>query len=127
MKNQFIGMHLDFIGFSASLLCAIHCAVLPFLLGIASYAGLHVIDNPMIEYGFIFLSLIVASKTLIHGWRKHHKKLLALITAITGFIIIAIGQFSQTEWQEIILTPSGGVLIAIAHVINWRGIKKSKT
>lgn len=126
MKNQFIALHLDFIGFSASLLCAIHCAALPFLLSMAPLAGLQFLDNHWIEYTIILLSFFIASNALINGYRKHHKKFLPLTIATSGFLLIGFGQFSQTEWQEILLTSCGGMTIAIAHLINWRYIKKSQ-
>jgi len=126
MKNRFIGLHLDFIGFSASLLCAIHCAALPFLLTMAPLAGLQFLDNPWIEYTIILLSFFIASNALVHAYRKHHKKPMALIIAVVGFILIGIGQLIHGEWQEVLLTSTGGMIIAIAHLVNWRHIRKSQ-
>ncbi len=129
MKNQFIGFHLDFVGFSASLLCAIHCAALPFLLTMAPLAGLRFLDNPWIEYAIIILSVFIASRALIHSYLKHHKKLLALIVALAGFILIGTGQLlhvEHAEWQEVLFTSVGGTTVAVAHLINWRHIKKSR-
>ena len=127
MKNQFIGLHLDFIGFSASMLCAVHCAALPFLLSLAPLAGLQFLENPWIEYCIILLSFFIASSALIHGYRKHHQKKLSVLIAILGFILIAVGHlFESSEWWEIVFTSLGGVTIAVAHLINWRHIKLSE-
>lgn len=126
MKNQFIGLHLDCIGFSASLLCAIHCAALPFLLSMAPLAGLQFLDNRLIEHTIILLSFSIASVALIKGYRRHHHKLLALVIAIIGFALIGLGQVLEPEWKEILLTSSGGATIAIAHLINWKLINQSK-
>lgn len=125
MKNQFIGLHLDFIGFSASLLCALHCAALPFLLSLAPLVGLQFLDNPWIEYVIILLSLFIATNALTHGYRRHHQKSLALIIAIVGFILIGAGQLLEPEWKEALLTSCGGVTVAIAHLINWKHVKQS--
>lgn len=126
MRNQFIGVHLDFIGFSASMLCAIHCAALPFLLSMAPLAGLQFLDNPWIEYSIILLSLAIASNALVHGYRRHHRRLPALIIAIIGFVFIGLGQLQYNEWYEILLTTIGGVTVATAHLINWKYLQKSK-
>ena len=126
MKNQFVGLHLDFIGFSASLLCALHCAALPFLLSLAPLAGLQFLDNPLIEYAIILLSFFIASNSLVRSYRKHHQNLIALIVALVGFTLIGAGQFLEPEWKEVLLTSSGGATIAIAHLINWKFIKQSK-
>jgi len=126
MKNQFVGLHLDFFGFSASMLCALHCAALPFLLTLAPLAGLQFLDNHWIEYTVILLSLLIASNSLIASYRKNHKRLVAIIVALGGFLLIGFGQISESEFNEALFTSTGGAMIAIAHLINWRLIKKLK-
>ena len=126
MKNQFVGLHLDFLGFSTSLLCAIHCAALPFLLTLTPLAGLQFIDNPWVEYAIILLSLFIASNAFVRSYSKHHKKSFVLIIAMVGFALIGAGQLLEPEWKEALLTSSGGSMIAIAHLINWKLIKQSK-
>ncbi len=125
IKNQFVGLHLDFIGFSASLLCALHCAALPLLLSLAPLTGLQFLDNPWIEYTLILLSVVIASNALIHGYRRHHQKLMALLVAATGFSLITMGRLIEVEWSEVLLTSTGGVVIAMAHLLNWRDIRRS--
>ena len=126
MKNQFVGLHLDFVGFSASLLCAVHCAALPFLLSLAPLAGLQFLENPWIEYTIILVSFFVASYALVHGYRRHHRKALALIIVTIGFFFIGAGHLLHMEWTEVVFTSCGGTLIATAHLINWRQIRQSK-
>lgn len=126
MKNQFVGLNLDYLGFSASLLCAIHCAAVPFLLSMAPLAGLRFLDNPMIEYTFIALSFSIASIALVQGYRKHHHRWLALAIATIGFILIGSGQVLEPEWKEALLTAGGGTIIAIAHLVNWKLVNQSK-
>lgn len=126
MKFKFIGLHLDFIGFSASVACAIHCAGLPFLLTFMPLAGLEMLENPWIEYSFILISIVIATSSLTHGYRRHHGKPLALITVTFGFLFIATGQLLPFEWTEILLTSIGGLIVALAHLLNWKHIKLSK-
>ena len=125
MKKQFVGLHLDFIGFSASLLCAIHCAALPFLLTLSSLAGLQFLENEWVEYSIILLSLLIASRSLIHGYRKHHKKHIALLIAVGGFAMIFTAQVLDSEWVEVVLMSLGGISIAVAHMVNWKYITQS--
>ncbi len=126
MKNQFLGFHLDFIGFGMSLLCAVHCATLPFLLSLAPLAGLQFLENPWIEYTIILLSFFIASAALVHGYRKHHQRPLALITVFFGFLLIGSGQVAPFEALEILLTTSGATTVAAAHWINWIHIRQSR-
>ncbi len=125
MKHNFIGLHWDFIGFTTSLLCALHCAALPLLLSMAPLAGLQFLENPWIEYSIILLSFFIASNALIHGYRKIHHKKLALSIAIVGFLLIGSGQVLESEWIEIFLMTCGGTMIAIAHLINWKQVRAS--
>lgn len=126
MKNQFIGLHLDFIGFGTSMLCAVHCTILPFLLSIAPLAGLQFLNNHWIEYSIILLSFIIASFALVHGYRQHHHRSTPLMIVLLGFLLIGAGQLLNAEWTEILLTSLGGITIAIAHLINWNYIKQSR-
>ena len=126
MKNNFISANIDFVGFTASLLCAIHCSVLPLLLSMAPLAGLQFLDNHWIEFGVILVSLIIASKALIYGYNKHHHKLLPLAIVLVGFTLIGLGQLLHEEIGEVVLTTSGGVTIALAHYVNWKYIRNTK-
>ena len=125
MKNQFVGLHADFVGFSASLLCAVHCLALPFLLSLTPLAGAHFLHNHWFEYAIILLSFVVASYSLVHGYRKHHQNLLPLIIVTAGFLLIGAGHFLPIKWSEALLTAAGGVTIALAHLLNWKYIKRA--
>ncbi len=125
-KNQFIRLHLDFIGFTASLLCALHCVALPFLLSLTPLAGLQFLDNIYVEYAMIIISFLIASYALVRGYRKHYQKPLALLLVLFGFILIGAGQVLQAEWKEIILTSFGAITVAIAHLINWKQLKQCR-
>lgn len=118
MKNKAFNLSIDFLGITASLLCAIHCALLPFLLSAASLAGLHFLANPWIEYSVIALSLGLVLLSLLPAYKNHHHRLTPILVGVTGFALIATGQFSPEEY-EIIFTCSGAVLVAIAHAFNW--------
>jgi hypothetical protein len=123
MKNQFVGLHPDFVGFSASLLCAVHCAALPFLLTLAPLAGLQFLKNPWVEYTLILISFGIASYALIPGYRQHHRKPLALLIVCLGFLLIGTARFIE---PEAVLTSSGAVLIAIAHLVNWKQVRHAQ-
>jgi len=119
MKSKFLSLHIDAIGFSASLLCALHCALLPFVLSILPLTGLQFLENPIIEYSFIALSLALASTSLIKSYLKYHKDSFPLKLLFDGFILILVGRFLDSEAAEATVTALGGVSIALAHYINW--------
>ncbi|WP_268036793.1 MerC domain-containing protein [Algoriphagus sp. PAP.12] len=126
MKNTFIGAHLDFIGFSASLACAIHCAFLPFVISTLPFLGLGFLANPYIEYAVVLSSLFLALYALSHGYIRHHQKMLPILIVSLGFLIISIGLLWAPESLESVITPLGAIVIAWGHFLNWKAIKKSK-
>ncbi|HBH22958.1 MAG TPA: MerC domain-containing protein [Cytophagales bacterium] len=127
MKPQPLHINLDFIGMSTSLLCAFHCAGLPFLLSLAPLAGLSILHHPVIEYGIISLTLVIAITALRKGYLKYHGKLTAIIMVCIGFTLIISGHLLGNEFYEVFMLSIGGTTIAAAHFINWKLIRKSKT
>ncbi|UII21271.1 MerC domain-containing protein [Fulvivirga ligni] len=126
MKNRFIGIHADFIGFAASALCAIHCAALPFLLSLAPLVTVQYLKNPWIEYTIILISFLIAVYSLAFSYRRHHRDLLPIKVVTLAFILIATGQLIDKEWLEVGLSSTGAILVATGHLINWRKIKQSR-
>jgi len=126
MKYWVKNLNLDWVGFSASVLCAIHCAVLPFVLSLGPLAGLRFLTHPGIEPMVIIFSFVVASVSLGHGYRKHHSNKTPLVVVIFGFLLIGTGHFFHYEWLETSLTVMGASLIAVAHLINWKYVRVSQ-
>lgn len=125
MSNKFFGLNLDFLGFSASLICAVHCVALPFLLTLAPLTGFGFLENPWLEYSFISFSFIVASFSLIHGYKKHHKKKSPLAIVAAGFILVATGHSFEDSLHGITILATGAILISIAHYLNWKFLWQS--
>ena len=126
MKSRFVGLHPDFMGFSASLFCALHCAALPFLLTLAPLAGLQFLRNPWVEYTLILLSFGIAYHALIPGYRQYHRKPLALVLVGMGFLLIGTAHSLAPEAYEAVSTSTGAGLVAIAHLINWKQLRQAQ-
>lgn len=124
MKNKFFSFNLDFLGFSASFLCAIHCALLPILLTYGALSGLEFLEAPEVEYTMIILSFVIASVALRQGYKNHHQNLLPFIIVIAGFLAIGVSRIEISEFFEGALMTMGGILIATSHVVNWKKMKK---
>lgn len=126
MNNRFFSSHLDFIGFGASFLCAIHCALLPLVMTIGLMGGLSWLANPIIENGFIILSLGLAAASLYPSFKKKHHRLKAIKIAGVGFGLLFLSRLvGHGEVLEVVTVVVGGLLIAYAHYINWKLLKTS--
>lgn len=123
MKLKSYKINLDRIGITASTLCAIHCAALPFLITVLPMWGMDFLANEVVEITMIAVSLIIGIWSLSAAYRKQHHRIMPILILISGFTCIAFGHFSGIELLEPILIPLGGFTIAIAHYINLRMLK----
>lgn len=123
MKSTRITFNLDKLGITASTACAIHCALLPFLLTLLPLWGLEFLGNPAVEISMIVISLCLGIWSLSKSYRNLHHKILPVIILTSGFSLIAFGHFSGIEFLEPVLIPIGGFTIAAAHFLNLKYTK----
>ncbi|MEZ4985810.1 MAG: MerC domain-containing protein [Saprospiraceae bacterium] len=115
---RFITTYLDWLGFSASFLCAIHCLAVPFVMTFGLAGGMAWLENPWLEGGFFVSTFIMAGWSL-YGSYPLHRKLMPAILAVTGFVVI-LGVHLLEEHLSHGYAAIGGAAIAYAHYLNWR-------
>lgn len=113
-----IRINWDAVGVSASLACAIHCALLPLFLTSLPLFGINIINNESFEAGMILLAFCIGSYSLYHGFKKHHHKWLPLAIFTIGFILLVMKEFVVT-YHTWLLIPAV-LMIVTAHLINYR-------
>lgn len=113
----------DALGITASLACAIHCAVLPLVLSSLPVFGINIIDNAYFEYFMIVLALVIGAWSLFHGFKKHHHSWLPLLIFAAGFALL----FCKQVWHsyQLWLLPPAVLLIVTAHYLNYRQCRKT--
>jgi hypothetical protein len=111
---------LDNVGMTASVLCAIHCAVVPMLITTLPLIGLGFLANPFLEWSMIIFALFIGFYAIGLSYFRTHHKPLPVFLLIAGFLIIIIGHLFVTGWHEALILPIGGLLIATAHFFNFR-------
>lgn len=115
---------LDGMGMSASLFCAIHCALIPIVAGVLPLLGLSFLGNHAVEDTVIVSAFIIASLSLVPSYFRVHQKMLALVLFVVGFALIIVGHALTREWIAVPMAVSGGLGVAIAHWVNHRECKK---
>lgn len=112
----------DRIGATASFLCAIHCALLPFVLALLPFLGLEFLADHRFERGFVLFACALALFALIRGFRRHQARL-PLLLAAPGLVLLLLG-ITYAEGYSLILhsvlVTCGGLLVASAHFVNLR-------
>lgn len=119
-----ISSYLDHFGIGVSLMCAIHCALLPLIITVLPLLGLSFIANPYFETAIILTSLIIGYSSMIKSFRTHaNSKPLLLLS--WGFVLILFGHFFSGEKFEWLFLGVGGLTVAAAHYYNWHLQKHS--
>ena len=113
----------DRIGATASLICALHCAALPFVLAVLPTLGLGFLADHLFERIFIACASALAVAMLLHGYRHHHDRR-ALTLLVPGLALLWIGGFlvdgHDTVGLHALLVVLGGSCLALAHLTNLR-------
>lgn len=113
----------DALGITASVACAIHCALLPLFLSSLPIFGVELIHNDFFEYFMIFLAFGIGAYALYHGWKRHHHSWVPLLTFSVG-ILCLVGKQIWHSWQIFLLIPAV-ILIVSGHYINYRLCRKA--
>ena len=121
-----LNINLDKVGIGASLLCAIHCALLPVLFTTLPLFGIELLENEHVELGFIVFSFAVGSLGLYASYKKHHQKIVPLLLFVIGISCLLFSNYLLGESLEVFGKIAGATAIIIAHIINWRYCKCCK-
>ncbi len=116
-------INLDTLGISASLICAVHCAVLPLFFTSLPLFGLEILHNKIFEYSMIGLAGLIGSYSLYHGWKKHHHKKLPLIIFLAGLALLISKEVF--DGVEVLLLIPAATLIISAHILNYKDCRKA--
>ena len=109
---------LDALGITASLACAIHCAVLPLFVASLPLFGINIIENHAFEFGMIALAFVIGIYALWHGYRRHHHSVLPMILFSIGIGSLILKQVFH-DYHHILLIP-GVLFIVGGHYFNYR-------
>lgn len=115
---------LDAVGASLSLACALHCALQPVLLAVLPLLGLGMLLDENLESLFLGFSILLASATIVSGWR-HHRQPHALPLLFLAVGLIVSSRVPAFEALEMPLAVSGALSIMSAHLFNLRLHRKA--
>ena len=129
IKN-FIFHFFDRFGISVSLLCAIHCTILPVLFPLLSLTGIAFIWDPFFEFSMIIIALFLGIPSLLLSYFRVHKNVKPLIIFFAGIILLFLYKalhisfgynhthsVSIIDW--IIILCAAGLIIS-GHYFNFR-------
>ena len=113
----------DRLGAAGSLLCALHCALLPLAIAVLPALGIALWDSDLFELGFVVFATLLGVVTLVRGYRRHRVgRALALLVpglAVLWLGLLAAPLHTQTISHAVTMTI-GGTLVGLAHLTNLR-------
>jgi len=105
------------IGFSASILCAIHCMAMPFILSLGVLGGMNFGSG--LEFGLIGISILFGIWSIGTGYKTH--KNFFVIALFTGGALLLSSHFLLSHGTLInIFSTLGGLMVAASFFWNFR-------
>ena len=112
----------DRVGFAASFLCAVHCALLPLVLALLPAFGLTIGGWVDFDQAFVVFATLLGATTLTLGYRRH-RAFRAWALLLPGLVLVWAASFTALHdhtWLHAAVMAVGGLLLAAAHLLNLR-------
>ena len=114
---------LDRFGAAGSLVCAVHCALLPLLIAALPSLGLAVWLNDRLEFGFVAFATLLGAFSLLWGYRRH-RALRALGLLLPGLLVlwaaVLYAPLHESVVPHAVAMTFGGTLVGLGHLVNLR-------
>jgi hypothetical protein len=111
-------LNWDALGITASVACAIHCAVLPLFFSVLPLFGINIIHNMAFEAIMVLLALCIGIYSLYHGFRRHHHNIVPLVLFGAGITLLILKLFF-IHYETWLLIPAVTFIVS-AHFFNFR-------
>lgn len=114
------GPWLDVLAVGASAVCLLHCLALPLVFAALPTLAAAFDMPPAFHVWLIALTVPLSSIALWRGWIIHHSRQAIQMASIGALALIAAVLGAEGTFGETLLTVMGSLLIARAHIVNWR-------
>ena len=102
----------DRLGAFGAFVCALHCLMVPVALALLPALGLGLVAWHGVEWAFTSLATVLAVVSLYLGYRGHR--------AYHAWLALLYPPLHQSVLPHAVAMATGGVLIAVAHLVNLR-------
>ncbi|MCC5869287.1 MAG: MerC domain-containing protein [Gammaproteobacteria bacterium] len=121
-----IARQLDRVAIFLSGLCLLHCLLLPVVIALFPLLSIGLGGDEHFHELLLWFVLPVSTVGLALGWR-HHRSVRALTLGVIAMAILAFaatwGHDNLPEFIEIALTVLGSLMLAVAHLQNFRHLR----
>lgn len=117
---------IDRVGTYGSLLCALHCALVPILIALLPTLGLVGLANlagGTFELGFVMFATLLGLFSIVWGYRRHGA-VRALGLLVPGLVLLwaamIYAPLHESVLPHALVMTVGGTLVGLAHAANLR-------
>jgi len=114
---------LDRVGATGSLVCAVHCALLPLLIAALPSLGVAAWLGEGFERVFVVFATLLGLFSVVWGYRRH-RAVRALGLLLPGLAVLWLGNLYAPLHHALlphaIAMTLGGTLVGLAHLANLR-------
>lgn len=115
-----MGKWFDGFAVGASAMCLVHCLGLPLLIAALPAIAGRIDPGEGFHLAVLLFAIPTSAFALIEGWRRH-RGLAPLFVGATGLALLTLGlAFENWAVIETGVTVGGSLLLAGAHIANWR-------
>lgn len=119
--------YLDTAAVLLSGVCMLHCLALPIILTILPVMNVSILDERTFHLVMIVFILPVSVIALSIGCRQHKDKLTIILGTIGLLVLTVTAFYGHTLFGltgERLVTSVGGLILASAHIQNYRCCRK---
>ena len=98
----------DWLGVCASIICAVHCAAMPFIVSYLPALGLSFLANEFFHQVMVFVCFSIAIYAFIPGLKKH-RKWAPLAFGTVGLMFISVAAFAVEDDCCAVLDDNAGI------------------
>ncbi|MFY0593146.1 MerC domain-containing protein [Roseivirga sp.] len=124
-KSHKSSIALDDWGIGVSLLCSVHCALMPVLIFSSAIVGMQIEQLERLESPLLLLAAVIGSVSVLQSYTSQKKLKPALFLA-AGLVLILIGGLFHETWLEPVLRICGSLFIVLAHFTNKKFLRASR-
>lgn len=108
---------------AGSLLCAVHCALLPIAFLVLPATGLALLSNGTVELAFVVFATVAGLASLLRGYLLH-RAAKAMTVLLPGVALLWTGILWAPVHEALVphalVMAGGGSLVAVGHYLNLR-------
>lgn len=122
-----LSRHFDRVAIALSAICIVHCLTVPLLVALLPFAALSFGDSE--HFHGLMLWLVVPTSLLgfVLGYRLHRRAGLVVVGTVGIIVLAAAAIYGHDSWSEaleVALTVAGSLLLAAAHWLNFREVRR---